>query len=103
MASVGLEPHLVHDTSLLPLPLDHLLVVGRLAQLIDLDLFSLACVINIRHISSHKMASVGLKPHLVHDTSLLPLPLARCWETSATYSPYFFSLAFKSQNDLCGT
>jgi hypothetical protein len=75
MATVGLEPHLAHETSLLSLPLDHLLVVGSLPQLIYLNLFSLACVINIRHISSHKMASVGLEPHLVHETSLLSLPL----------------------------
>jgi hypothetical protein len=39
-ASVGLEPHLVDDTSLLSLPLDHLLVVGSLAQLIHLIFFS---------------------------------------------------------------
>ena len=40
MASVELEPHRVHETSLLSLPLDHLLVVGRLAQLINLIFFS---------------------------------------------------------------
>ena len=62
MTSLGLEPQLVHDTSRLSLPLDHLLVVGSLPQLIPLNLFSLACVINIRHISSHKMTSLGLEP-----------------------------------------
>jgi hypothetical protein len=97
MASVGFDPHLVNDTSLLSLPLGHLLVVGRLAQPIHLNLFSLACIINIWHISSHKMASVGLEPHLAHDTSLLSLPLARplarCWKTSATYYINMFSLA----------
>ena len=75
MATVGLEPHLVHDTSLLSLRLDYLLAVGSLAQLIHLNVFSLAYVINIRHNLSHKMASVGLEPYLVHITSLLSLPL----------------------------
>ena len=68
-AAVELEPHLVHDRSLLSLPLDHLLVVASLPHLIHLNLFSLACVINIRNISSHKMASVGIEPQLVHDTA----------------------------------
>ena len=72
---VGFVPHRVNDTSLLSLPIDHLLVVGRRAQLIYLNMFSLACVINNRHISSHKMASVGLEPPLAQDTSLLSLPL----------------------------
>jgi hypothetical protein len=73
-ASVGLEPQLVHDTSLLSLPLDHLLVVGSLAQLIR-PIFSLACIIKIQQFLNHKTASVGLEPQLVHDTSLLYLPL----------------------------
>jgi hypothetical protein len=89
-ASIGLEPHLVNDTSLLSLPLDHLLVVGRQAQLIHL-IFPLAnCTIKIQQFFNHKTASVGLKPHLVNDTSLLSLPLDRCWKPSATYSPDFF-------------
>ena len=32
------------------------------AIVIRLNLFSLPCVINIRHISSHKMTFVGLEP-----------------------------------------
>ena len=40
MTSLGLEPQLAHDKSLLSLPLDHLLVVGRLAQLIHLIFLS---------------------------------------------------------------
>jgi hypothetical protein len=75
MAYVGLEPHLAHDRSLLSLPLDHLLVVGSLTQPIHLNLLFLACVINVRHISSHKMTYVGFEPHLVNDTGLLSLPL----------------------------
>jgi hypothetical protein len=57
------------------LPLDHLLIVGSRTHLFTL-LFSLACIINKRHIPSHKMASVGLEPHQVHHTSMLSLPLA---------------------------
>ena len=74
MASVELEPHLVHDTSLSSLPLDHLLVVGSQAKLIRV-IFSLACIIKIEQFLNHKMASVGLEPHLVHETNLLSLPL----------------------------
>ena len=75
MASVGLEPHLVNDTSLLSLPLYHLLVVGSLAQFIHL-IFPLAnCTIKIQQFLNHKTASIGLEPHLVNDTSLLSLPL----------------------------
>jgi hypothetical protein len=59
---------------LLSLPLDHLLVVESLAQLIHL-IFSLACIIKIQQFLNHNMASVGLEPQLVHDTSLLSLPL----------------------------
>ena len=40
MTCLGLEPQLAHDKSLLSLPLDHLLVVGRLAQLIHLIFLS---------------------------------------------------------------
>jgi hypothetical protein len=53
MAFVGLEPqwyiiqHLVFTT--------RPLAVGSLVHLIHLTLFSLACAINIRHVSSHKM------------------------------------------------
>ena len=72
---IKIQPHRVHDSSLLSLALDHMLVVAHLAQLIHLNLFFLASVINMRHISSHKMSSVGLELHLVHDTSLLSLPL----------------------------
>ena len=75
MDSVGLEPHLVHDTSLLSLPLNHLLVVERLAQLIHLNIFSLACVIKTQQLLKHKTGSVRLEPQLVRDTSLLSLPL----------------------------
>jgi hypothetical protein len=62
------------------LPLDHLLVVGSLPQLIHLNLFSLACVINNRHISSHKMTSVGLEPHwyITQHVVFTTRPLARC-------------------------
>jgi hypothetical protein len=73
-ASVGLEPQLVHDTSLLSLPLDHLLVVGSLAQLIHL-IFLSACIIKIQQFLNHKTTSVGLEPQLVHDTNMLSLPL----------------------------
>jgi hypothetical protein len=75
MASVGLEPHLVHDTSLLSLPLNHLLVVEWLAQLIHLNIFSLACVIKTQQLLNYKTGSVRLEPQLVRDTSLLSLPL----------------------------
>jgi hypothetical protein len=54
MASVGLEPQRARDTSLLALPLDHLLVVGRLAQLIHL-IFFLACIIKTQQLLNHKM------------------------------------------------
>ena len=74
MASVRLKPQLVRDTSRLSLPLDHLLVVGRLAQLIHL-IFSLACITKTQQLLNYKMASVRLKPQLVRDTSRLSLPL----------------------------
>jgi hypothetical protein len=68
MASVGLEPHLVNDTSLLSLPLDHLLLVGSLAQLIHLTFFFSMYNQYTTHFKSDKMASVGFEPQLVHDT-----------------------------------
>ena len=68
MAYVGLEPHLVHDTSRLSLPQDHLLVVGSVAQLINL-IFFLACIIKIQPFLKHKTASVRLEPQLAHDTA----------------------------------
>jgi hypothetical protein len=95
--SFVLEPILIHDMgfySPISLPLDHLLVVGSLPQLIHLNLFSLACIINIRHISSHKRTSGGFEPqwyitqHLVFTTR----PLARCWKPTATYSRLLSSL-----------
>jgi hypothetical protein len=61
MTYVGFEPHLVHDTSLLSLPLDHLLVVGGLVQLIRL-IFSQDCIIKTQQLLNYKMASVGLEP-----------------------------------------
>jgi hypothetical protein len=73
------------------LPLDHLLVVGSLPQLIHLTLFSLACLINIRHISSHKITFVGLEPqwYIAQLVVFTTRPLARCWKTTASYSTYF--------------
>ena len=61
MTLVGFKPqwyitqHVVFTTK--PLAL-----VESLAQLIHLNFFSLACIINIRKISTHKMTSVGFEP-----------------------------------------
>ena len=97
--SFVLEPVLIHDVGFyrpISLPLDHLLVVGSLPQLIHLNLFSLSCVINIRHISSHKMTTVGFEPqwyitqHLVFTTR----PLARLLEAYRNLFTISFSLAY---------
>jgi hypothetical protein len=74
-ASVRLEPHLARYTSRLSLPLDNLLVVGRLAQIIHLNIFSLACVIKTQQLLKHKTGYVRLEPQVVRDTSRLSLPL----------------------------
>ena len=110
MASVGLEPHLVNDTSLLSLPLDHLLVVGRLAQIIHL-IFSSSLYIKIQQFLNHKTASVRLRQHLVNDASLLSLPLdhlllvgslAQLIHLISFFSMYNqYTTHFKSQNGLC--
>jgi hypothetical protein len=88
MTLVGLEPQW-YITQHVVLPLDHLLVVGSLPQLIHLNLFSLACVINIQHMSSHKMTLVGLEPqwYITQHVVFTTRPLARCWKPTATYSP----------------
>jgi hypothetical protein len=53
--------------------------------------FSLACAI-IRHISSHKMALVGLEPqwYITQRVYFTTRPLAHCRMPKPTYSPYFF-------------
>jgi hypothetical protein len=68
MASVGLEQHQLHETSLLSLPLHYLFVVGSLAQLIHL-IFFLACIIKIQPLLNQKTTFVGLAPQLVYDTT----------------------------------
>jgi hypothetical protein len=52
--------------------------------------FCLACVINIQHISSHKMPFVGLEPqwYIAQRVVFTTRPLARCWKTTASYSTY---------------
>jgi hypothetical protein len=67
MASVGLEPHLAHDRSLLSLPLDHLLLLEAYRNLFTL-FFSLVSIIKTQPFLNHKMAYVGLEPLLVHET-----------------------------------
>jgi hypothetical protein len=85
MTSVGLEPLWYNDLSL---PLDHMLVVDNISQLVHHNLFLLTCIINIRHISSHKMTSVTLEPHgyFTQPVVFTTIPLARCWKPTATYS-----------------
>jgi hypothetical protein len=53
--------------------------------------FCLACVINIQHISSHKMTFIGLEPqwYIAQRVVFTTRPLARCWKTTASYSTYF--------------
>jgi hypothetical protein len=74
------------------LPLDHLLVVGSLPQLIHLNLFSLACAINNRHISSHKMTSVPQR-YITHAVVFTTRPLACCRKLIATVFTLFFSIS----------
>jgi hypothetical protein len=74
MASVGLEPQLVHDTACCHYHYTTRSLLEDSRNLFTL-FFSLACVLNNRHIPSHKKPSVGLEPQLVHETSLLSLPL----------------------------
>jgi hypothetical protein len=86
MASVGIEPQLVHDTACCHY---HYTTRSLLEDSRNLftSFFSLACIINIRHIPSHKTASVGLEPqcYMTQPVAFTTRPLARCWQTSATY------------------
>ena len=87
--------------SMQSLPLDHLLFYGSLTRLVHLDLFSLACIINIRHISSRKMTLLGLEPQWYIRQSVYVVfttrPFARCWNPIATYSLQFFPCIIKVQ------
>ena len=83
--------------SLQSFQIDHVFVVGSLPLLIHLIFFSLACMTNIRHISSHKMTSVGLQPQWYITQRVV---------FNTSYSHYFlqqFVLLkyrhFESQND----
>jgi hypothetical protein len=89
MTSAGFEAQLVHYSHYAVYSLYHLTVVGRLPQLLHLNLFSLACVINILHISSHKMTSVRFEPQwfITEPVVFTTRPLSRCWKSMATYSP----------------
>ena len=85
MTSVGVEPQcMVHYTDY---SLYHLHVVESLSQLIHLNLFSLACVINIRHFSSHKLTFVGLEPqwYITQPVVFTTRPLDRCWKPTVTH------------------
>ena len=52
-------------------------------------ILSLACVFNIRHISSQKITSVVFEPqwYITHRVVITTGPIARCWKPTATYSP----------------